>query len=155
LTTAVGIAARLPRQVLSLVDRAFALRRAWRGTSIERRRYGPEGLGVELRIGSVGVGPFQARAQSALAGHLLEHPLNWFWFLTTDDSGDESLAERALRPAVVNRKGRGGNRTGTARRQQSSDVRPPHCAQRARPALRLPLRALCHPHAATHRQCER
>ncbi|MFM8173078.1 MAG: transposase [Pirellulaceae bacterium] len=44
--------------------------------------------------------------------HLLKHAMSWFWFLIDPSiQSTNQWAERAIRPAVVNRKVWGGNRT--------------------------------------------
>lgn len=147
LTTGVGIAARLPRQVLSLVDRAFALRRAWRGHQFSGDDLALKGLALSCELEALASGRFRHEPNRRLAGHLLKHPLNWFWFLIDPTiQATNHWAERALRPAVVNRKVWGGNRTWNGATAQSvlmSVLRT--CAQRAVQPFAFLLRALCHP----------
>lgn len=111
LETAVGGAARLPRQVLALVDEAFALRRRWRGHRLSGEELAEAGLGLACRLQQLASGRFTYKANRRLAGHILSHAMHWFWFLI-DPTIDATnwRAEQALRPAVVNRKVWGGNR---------------------------------------------
>ena len=65
LETAVPGRACLPRAVLGLIDRAYALRRAWRGHRLSGDDLAECGLGPGLRTGTGGAGPLHARAESA------------------------------------------------------------------------------------------
>lgn len=112
LETAVGGAARLPRQVLALIDEAFALRRRWRGHRLSGDDLATAGLDLACRLERLASGRFTCGANRRLAKHLHSHALHWFWFLI-DPTIDATnwRAEQAIRPAVVNRKVWGGNRT--------------------------------------------
>lgn len=47
-----------------------------------------------------------------MAKHILKHSMHWFWFLIDPPiDATNYRAEQAIRPAVVNRKVWGGNRT--------------------------------------------
>ena len=65
-------------------------------------------------------GQFTNEPNRRLSGHLLNHAINWFWFLL-DPTIDATnyRGEQAIRPAVVNRKVWGGNRTWLGARWQS------------------------------------
>jgi transposase len=112
LQTAVRGAARLPRQILALIDEAFALRRAWRGHRLSGDELIDAGLGLSCRLEDLVSGRFTYPPNCRLAKHVRAHALQWFWFLI-DPTIDATnwRAEQALRPAVVNRKVWGGNRT--------------------------------------------
>lgn len=105
-------AARLPRQILTLIDEAFALRRQWRGHRLSGDELAEAGLGLACRLEHLVSGRFTHQPNRRLAKHVLNHVLNWFWFLI-DPTIDATnwRAEQAIRPAVVNRKVWGGNRT--------------------------------------------
>jgi transposase len=120
LQTAVGGAARLPRQILTLIDEAFALRRAWRGHRLSGDDLADAGLGLACRLERLVSGRFTHEPNRKLAKHVLGHTLNWFWFLI-DPTIDATnwRAEQAIRPAVVNRKVWGGNRTWSGARAQA------------------------------------
>ena len=116
LETTRGGGARLPRAVLELIEQAYLQRRLWRGHRIDGDRLADAGLS------SVAGWTIWRRASSArpnrrLAAHLRAHAMSWFWFLI-DPAIDATnyRAEQALRPAVVNRKVWGGNRTWPGRR---------------------------------------
>jgi transposase len=73
--------------------------------------------------------------------------MNWFWFLF-DPTIDATnyRGEQAIRPAVVNRKVWGGNRTWRGARWQSiltTVLRT--CEQRASKGFEFLLRTLCRP----------
>jgi transposase len=112
LETAVRGAVHLPRRILALIDEAFALRRRWRGHRLDRDALAEAGLVLACRLQEAASGRFTYGPNRRLAGHLLKHSMHWFWFLI-DPTIDATnyRAEQALRPAVVNRKVWGGNRT--------------------------------------------
>jgi transposase len=112
LETAVRGAARLPRQILELIDEAFALRRAWRGHRLSGDELIDAGLGLACRLEELASGRFTYPPNCRLAKHVLAHSMHWFWFLIDPTiHATNWRAEQALRPAVVNRKVWGGNRT--------------------------------------------
>jgi transposase len=112
LETAVRGAARLPQQILTLIDEGFALRRLWRGHRLDGNQLAEAGLGLACRLEDVASGRFTHAPNRRLAKHVLNHAMHWFWFLI-DPTIDATnyRAEQAIRPAVVNRKVWGGNRT--------------------------------------------
>lgn len=119
LESAVGAAVRLPRAVLELVDQAFALRRAWRGHRLSAHELAAEGLSLACALEERVSGNFTSEPNRRLAAHIRKHALHWFWFLidpTIDATNYRS--EQAMRPAVVNRKVWGGNRTWLGARAQ-------------------------------------
>jgi transposase len=147
LETAVGGAVRLPRAVLKLIDCAYALRRAWRGHRLSGDTLAEAGLALAGELESVAQGRFTSEPNRRLAGHLLDHTMNWFWFLF-DPTIDATnyRGEQAIRPAVVNRKVWGGNRTWLGARCQSiltSIIRT--CEQRAHNAFQYLIQALSQP----------
>jgi transposase len=80
-----------------------------------------------------------------LAAHILTHAMQWFWFLI-DPTIDATnyRAEQAIRPAVVNRKVWGGNRTWRGATSQSiliSVLRT--CSQRSLDAFAFLRDTLC------------
>lgn len=112
LDVAVGAAVRLPRDVLGLIDEAFSLRRAWRGHRISGDELAVAGLELSCQLEQLARGAFTYEPNRRLASHILKHSIHWFWFLI-DPTIDATnyRAEQAIRPAVVNRKVWGGNRT--------------------------------------------
>jgi transposase len=145
LETAVRGAVRLPRTVLGLIDRAYALRRAWRGHRLSGDELAEGGLGLACELERVARGHFSNEPNRRLAGHLLRHAMQWFWFLI-DPTIDATnyRGEQAIRPAVVNRKVWGGNRTWRGAWVQSvltSVIRT--CEQRALHSYDFLLDARC------------
>lgn len=120
LQTAVRGAARLPQRILAVIDEAFALRRQWRGHRLSGDELAAAGLGLACRLEQLVSGRFTYAPNRRLAKHVLGHALDWFWFLI-DPTIDATnwRAEQAIRPAVVNRKVWGGNRTWTGARAQA------------------------------------
>jgi transposase len=112
LETAARGAVRLPRAVLALIDRAFAFRRAWRGHRLSNDALAEQGLLLSCELEGLASGQFTHAPNRRLARHLRKHALHWFWFLIDPTiQATNHWAERAIRPAVVNRKVWGGNRT--------------------------------------------
>ena len=118
--TAARGAVRLPRQVLTLIDEAFWLRRQWRGHRLSGNALAGAGLELACRMEDLASGHFVYEPNRLLAKHILKHAMDWFWFLIdpTIDAANYR-AEQAIRPAVVNRKVWGGNRTWAGARAQS------------------------------------
>jgi transposase len=148
LETAVRGAARLPRAVLGLIDRAYALRRAWRGHRLSANVLADRGLGLACELEQLATGRFTHEPNRRLAGHLWNHAMQWFWFLI-DPTIDATnyRGEQAIRPAVVNRKVWGGNRTWAGARWQSiltSVIRT--CEQRAARTFKFLHDAITLPH---------
>lgn len=112
LENARGMAARLPRQVLDLITQAYDVRRRWRAGQLTADQQSDAGLTLACYLEDAASGQFTSVANRRLADHLLAHAMHWFWFLI-DPAIDATnwRAEQALRPAVVNRKVWGGNRT--------------------------------------------
>jgi transposase len=107
-----GAARRLPRQLIELFQGALAVRAAYVAgegdatlLQVAYERYVDEVQALTER-------PRSNAAKETLARHVWVHAAQWFQFLidpsipATNDRG-----EQALRPAVVNRKVWGGNRT--------------------------------------------
>lgn len=112
LETARGMAARLPRQLLDLIAQAYDVRRRWRAGLLDDDQQAESGLVLACRLEQAASGQFLRADNRRLAQHVLAHALHWFYFLI-DPRIDATnwRAEQALRPAVVNRKVWGGNRT--------------------------------------------
>jgi len=147
LETTLPGAVRLPRAVLGLIDRAYALRRDWRGHRLSGDAMAERGLGLASELEQLAEGRFTHPPNRRLAKHLLKHAMHWFWFLI-DPTIDATnyRAEQAIRPAVVNRKVWGGNRTWQGARWQgilTSVIRT--CEQRALRSFDYLIDALCHP----------
>lgn len=145
LETAVRSAVHLPRAVLGLIDKSFTLRRAWRGHRLSGDDLAARGLGLSCELEQLARGRFKHEPNRRLAGHLRKHAMHWFWFLIDPTiQATNHWAEQAIRPAVVNRKVWGGNRTWSGAKAQSilmSVIRT--CEQRAVEPFTFLLKALC------------
>lgn len=129
-------AARFPRQVIELFTGAVHLRNEYRAGRVGAAAWQAARDAYELRLLPLLVGR-RVGANEALANHLWHHFPSWFTFLT--DATVEATnwrAEQAIRPAVVNRKVWGGNRTEAGAQAQgvlSSVLRT--CKQQAKQAV--------------------
>lgn len=112
LETAQAGAARFPRQVQKILRAALAVR--------DRRTAGtisPRGVGIAkgrlaARMDRLLAGRFTVPDNQRFANHLRRHQKDLFVFLDREDvEATNWPAEHAIRPAVVNRKSCGGNRT--------------------------------------------
>jgi transposase len=107
-----GAARRFPRQVIDLFQRALQVRDMYHdGTVTEAELAGAYTWYVD-GLQALTERPRTNAANETLARHLWVHADHWFQFL--DDPtlpATNYQAEQALRPAVVNRKVWGGNRT--------------------------------------------
>jgi transposase len=138
-------AVRFPRQVKGLLLDALALR-----DRHEAGEVGDRGLAVsrghlKTRLHRLLAWTRTNDANERLAKHLANHRDQLFTFLHRPGlDATNYRGEQALRPAVVNRKVWGGNRTETGAEAQSilmSVLRT--CAQQHREALDLVSRVLC------------
>jgi transposase len=129
-------AVRFPRQVVELFTGAVHLRNEYRAGRVAAAVWDAARDEYELRLLPLLAGR-RAGANRALANHLWHHFPSWFTFLT--DATVEATnwpAEQAIRPAVVNRKVWGGNRTEAGAQAQgvlTSVLRT--CKQQAKQAL--------------------
>src|SRR4029077_835551 len=93
-------------------DQAFSLRRAWRGHRLSGDALAEQGLALSCELERLASGRFTVAPNRRLARHILNHAMHWFWFLIDPAiAATNYRAEQAIRPAVVNRKVWGGNRT--------------------------------------------
>jgi transposase len=147
LETAVGGAVRLPRAILALIDCAFAGRRAWRGHRLHGDDLAERGLTLSCELERLTSGHFTHEPNRRLAQHVRKHAMHWFWFLIDPQiQATNHWAEQAIRPAVVNRKVWGGNRTWLGAQAQGilmSVIRT--CGQRACDPFKFLINVLCHP----------
>jgi transposase len=112
LETATRGAVRFPRAVKALLQAALALRDrrdaealSWHGLRVAQGR-------LEARLDRLLAADFTDAANLRLANHLVRHRDALFLFLQRPDvEATNWPAEQAIRPAVVNRKSCGGNRT--------------------------------------------
>jgi len=147
LETTIRGAVRLPRAVLALIDQAFSLRRAWRGHRLSGDALAEQGLALSCELERLASGRFTFAPNRRLARHILNHAMHWFWFLIDPKiAATNYRAEQAIRPAVVNRKVWGGNRTWPGAASQSiltSVLRT--CEQRALTAYDFLIAAIRSP----------
>jgi transposase len=107
-----GRAKEFPRQVISLFQGALQVRDAALAGEVDAQELEREHLRCVNALLDLTERPRANEANRLLAQHLWKHGEQWFMFLI-----DPSLpatnyrAEQAIRPAVVNRKVWGGNRT--------------------------------------------
>jgi hypothetical protein len=131
----------------ALIDRAFALRRAWRGHRLGGDDLAMQGLVLSCELEQVTSGRFTCAPNRRLAGHISKHAMEWFWFLIDPTiAATNHWAEQAIRPAVVNRKVWGGNRTWLDAQAQGilmSVIRT--CGQRAIDPFAFLIDVVCRP----------
>ena len=145
LRTATRGAVRFPRAVLKLISAAFAIRDAYRRSELDADQVALQGLALACCLQDLVEGHFTYPPNQRLAKHLKKHIWNWFWFLLEPDTDATNWrAEQAIRPAVVNRKVWGGNRSWIGARVQAvltSVILT--CSQRRRDAFNFLVDILC------------
>ena len=104
-------AAAFPRAVKELLQRALALRDAWRQGVPRGHDPAAEAAWQRQQLRTLVCRPRANADNRRLAQWLRRHLHQVFTFLEHGTAATSSGAERALRPAVVNRKVWGGNRT--------------------------------------------
>lgn len=109
---ATGGAVRFPRQVIALFTEAIHWRTRFRRGEVSAAVWAGLRDEFDERLLAL-TGRVRAHAANErLAKHLWQHSEQWFGFLNEPDiEATNWAAEQALRPAVVNRKVWGGNRT--------------------------------------------
>jgi transposase len=132
-------AARFPRQVLTLLEEALHVRDQFAAGQRSLRAVGEAHLDLTERLERL-VQPIKVHADNErFAAHLSNHIDDWFTFLLFPQERLDATnyrAEQALRPAVVNRKVWGGNRTPAGSRAQAVLTSViVTCKQQARSAL--------------------
>jgi len=104
-------AVRFPRQVIELFTGAVHLRNEYLQGRVPPAAWEAARDDYELRLLPL-LGSRRAGANQTLANHIHRHFEEWFLFLTDARVPSSNWeAEQAIRPAVVNRKVWGGNRT--------------------------------------------
>jgi transposase len=117
---ATGRAAVFPRQVIDLFQGALAVRDQFLAGALDRQvlEEAHEHYVAELLEGTAR--PRAHAANATLARHLYDHGEQWFVFLLQPEVPATNWpAEQATRPAVVNRKVWGGNRTAAGAQAQA------------------------------------
>lgn len=129
-------AVRFPRQVIELFTGAVHLRNEYLKGRVPPAAWAAARDDYELRLLPL-LGGRRVGANQTLANHIQRHFEEWFLFLTDARVPSSNwAAEQAIRPAVVNRKVWGGNRTASGAKAQgvlSSVLQT--CKQQAKAAL--------------------
>src|SRR5262245_3464180 len=130
-------AVRFPRQVIELFTGAIHLRNGYVAGRVTDAVWQGARHECETRLLELLRGKRQAPGYQALSNHLGKHFASWFTFLSEAEvPATNWQAEQAIRPAVVNRKVWGGNRTEAGARAQgilSSVIQT--CKKQAKAAL--------------------
>lgn len=144
---AVRGAVRFPRRVLAWVQAAFAVRRQRDQGQVTADALVNAGLDLYGQLQRLLGSRLTDVANARLARHLERHRLHWLRFVFhADTDATNWRAEHAIRPAVVNRKVWGGNRTWAGAQVQGilmSILRT--CWQRGVAAMDYLHRVLCSP----------
>jgi transposase len=112
-------AVRFPRQVLGLFTEALDLRNGYRAGAVPVEALWAARDNFDERLLDLAARRRAVPAYRRLANHLWRHAESWFSFLTEPSVPATNWpAEQAIRPAVVNRKVWGGNRTEAGARAQ-------------------------------------
>lgn len=112
LETAVGGAVLFPRRVQELLTEALEVRDRRDAGTIQPATAARQAKGLEQRMEALIAPPKTHAGNEKLAAHLWEHQTELFTFLQFPGiDATNWRAEQAIRPAVVNRKVWGGNRT--------------------------------------------
>lgn len=112
LETATRGAVRFPRAVKGVLQAALALRDRRDGEELSAHGLRVAQGRLEARLDRLLAAEFTNAANLRLANHLVNHRDGLFLFLQRPDvEATNWPAEQAIRPAVVNRKSCGGNRT--------------------------------------------
>ena len=140
-----GGAVHFPRQVIGLFTEAIVLRKAYQRGEVSLATMAGSRADFENRLMGLIV-PTRLNPDNArLSNHLWNHIDEWFTFLSDPQAETtNNRAERAIRPAVVNRKVWGGNRTWVGAKAQSiltSVLRT--CHQRSLQTVDFLSRLLC------------
>jgi transposase len=130
-------AVHFPRQVIALFTEAVHLKNQYRAGAVPVEALWAARDAFDERLLDLASRPRAAPAYRRLANHLWRHAESWFSFLTEPSIPATNWpAEQAIRPAVVNRKVWGGNRTAAGARAQGALMSVIEtCRRQARSAL--------------------
>jgi transposase len=107
-----GGAVHFPRQVIELFTGALHWRNEHAGAGLAVQVWETARFDCETRLLGLLAVERVNEANARLSAHLANHFASWFTFLSDEDVPPTNAAgEQAVRPAVVNRKVWGGNRT--------------------------------------------
>jgi transposase len=119
LETAVGGAMRFPRQVITLFTEAIHLRNEHHRGAVTLEHMESQRDVFDDRLLKLVCRPRMVPEYTTLANHLWNHFEQWFTFVFNPQvEATNWKAEQAIRPAVVNRKVWGGNRTAVGAKAQ-------------------------------------
>ena len=119
LEVAVGGAVRFPGQVIEIFTGAIHLRNEYLAGRVSEGEWESARNRYENRLLPILLVPRARADYQRLSDHLSNHFESWFGFLTDAElEATNWRAEQAIRPAVVNRKVWGGNRTWAGARAQ-------------------------------------
>lgn len=138
-------AVHYPRKLIALFTEAIHLRNRYKkgeGSTEELRRARPK---FDLRLRDLAWPAREVPAYETLSAHLWKHRDEWFTFLSHPEFEPTNWeGEQAIRPAVVNRKVWGGNRTWAGARAQEVLMSVLVTCQRAgRSGLEFVSQTLC------------
>ena len=120
LATAVGGAVHFPQRVIGLFTEAIHLRNEFHRGHATREHLENQREVFDDRLLKLASVPRAVPAYQKFANHLMNHFEQWFAFVFEPKIEPTNwLAETAIRPAVVNRKVWGGNRTAAGAKAQS------------------------------------
>jgi transposase len=120
LAKATGGAVRFPRQVIAIFTEAIHQRNQHLRGQLSVAALQDLREEFDVRLWDLTRRPRAVPEQQKLSNHLWNHCTQWFAFLTDPDiEATNWKAEQAIRPAVVNRKVWGGNRTSAGAHAQS------------------------------------
>jgi transposase len=110
--TLTGAAQRFPRQVINLFQGALQVRDAFLEGAVDEAALATAHARCLADLEALTEGRQRNEANDTFARHLWAHAEHWFQFLIDPSiPATNYQAEQAIRPAVVNRKVWGGNRT--------------------------------------------
>ena len=117
---AIGRAKVFPRQVIDLFQESLRVRDQFAEQPPDDDRRGQVYEDFTERMSNLAAAPRRNAANRRLANHLYDHAGSWFLFLIDPTiPATNYRAEQATRPAVVNRKVWGGNRTNAGAQAQA------------------------------------
>jgi transposase len=114
-----GGAVHYPRRLIALLSEAIHLRNRHLAGEVSAQQLKAAREGFDARLERLARPAREVPAYETLSRHLWNHLREWFAFLEHPDIEPTNFqAEQAIRPAVVNRKVWGGNRTWQGARAQ-------------------------------------
>ena len=120
LASAVRGAVHFPRRVIALFTEAVHQRNEFHRGQVTREHLEDQRETFDERLLKLAAVPRVVPAYQSLANHLMNHFAQWFAFVFEPKIEPTNWqAEQAIRPAVVNRKVWGGNRTALGAKAQS------------------------------------